>query len=215
MSDLGYLETRPFLKLSRGGASIVRRRTSGGGMSGLIDPDGLYGLGGLGGEAASPCGTAPELQAGEKAQCCTNVGWVVFSPGENPYGLCERAAAAAGVAAAQDSGGSGATSSDQLPSDPMARVAERQRRLDERRSASDEQRFEQQKQEIQLRFIAGRMQAITATENARLQAIAAAESARLRAAAEERRNKAAAEKTKQLLIVGVLGLAAAKVAGLF
>lgn len=206
MNDLG-LEGR-YMKLAGGRASLVRRPTRG--MSGLVDPQGLYGLRGLGADAETPCGPAPELQPGEQAQCCPNVGWVVFSLGESQYGLCERARAAAGIA---DSSGSTA-STDPLPTDPAARVAELQRRLDERRAAADETRFEQQKQEIQLRFVAGQMQAVQAQEAARQHAMAVAESTRLRAAAEDRQAKLQAEKTKQLLIVGVLGLAVAKVAGL-
>lgn len=185
-----------FLKLYRRGAGVVSRPVSRG-MSGL---------------GSSDCGQEPETAAGEKKQCCPDVGWVVYDAGESEYGICERAQAASGGSSAS-SASSAAVSSE----DPFARVEAMRRELEAKRDAREEAEFERQKQELQLRFVMKQMQAIqqqeasrAAAEEAAKAAKIAADAARARADADARKADLQREQNKKLLIGGVVAIAAAK-----
>lgn len=233
---LGYgrNDERQFIKLTRGGAQVVTRPVQGLSGNPRVWPqnrlardralwrasDGVSGLrsglrqrrralSGLG-DDTDTCGAQPTLATGEMAQCCPNVGWVVYTLGESQYGLCERAAAAAGLAASGTTSTSVATSSD-----PMAAVAALRAQIDARREAADAAHFEQQKQEMQLRFVAAQIQATQAAEAARQQAIVDAQNKKLRSEQLAREEKIQSEKTKQWLIAGAVGLAVAKALKLF
>jgi hypothetical protein len=169
----------------------------------------LAGLGYMGSAAA--CGKAPTLGPGEKSQCCPAVGWVVYDSSESEYGLCERARALAPSATPPSGGGS--SSAGPLPTDPVARVEEMQRRIDERREKREEDRFERMKQEMQLRFVMGQMQKIQQQEAARIASERAREAARRRAEAKLRAERERRERNKKLMIGGAVAFVAARVFG--
>jgi hypothetical protein len=188
---------RPYLRLTRAGARVVRRAP---------EPAGFLGLLGLG--QTSQCGPAPGLGPGEKKQCCPGVGWVIYDSSESEYGICERAKAGGSSSSSAPSSSPASTSED-----PMARVEEMRRRLDERREQREERDFERQKAEMQLRFIMGQMQSVQQKENARIRAKRAREAAIAAAKAKAEADRQRRERNKKLAIAGGIGLVAAKVLG--
>lgn len=155
----------------------------------------------------SPCGPQPSLSSGERAQCCPELGWVIYDLTESEFGLCERAAAA--------SAGGGAAPSAGIPSartaeDPFAAVEARRQALEERREAAEEARFQAMLQEAQLRRILSQAKSIQKAEAAERRAAQQAEIATRRAklaAAEARRRSAQA---KQLIGWGLIAYVGAK-----
>lgn len=102
----------------------------------------------LSGLGSTECGEQPAINAGEKAMCCPNVGWVVYGAGESEYALCERAAALS----SGGSSSSGSSSSSILSADdPLAAVEAKHAELDARREELEEKKFQDMLQEAQLR----------------------------------------------------------------
>ena len=95
----------------------------------------------------------------------------------------------------------------------MARVEAMRQRINERRMAQEEERFERQKEEIKLRFIMGQMQAVQATESRRVQAKLSAEAARRKAKAKVIADRRRRETNKKLAIGGGIAVVAAKIMG--
>lgn len=106
---------------------------------GLIPLNELSGLGQPG-----ACGPKPELESGELSKCCPDIGWVIYDAMESEAGLCARASGEEDAGPAIDTG--------PLPTDPMARVDEMRRRLEQRRESMEEKTHQQKIKEIKLRF---------------------------------------------------------------
>lgn len=157
----------------------------------------------LGALGQSECGPAPGLGPGEEKVCCPELGWVVYDSSESPYGICERAAAQVAGDAAQGAG--------PPTSDPLERVRRLRSELEEKRQQREEEAHQQRLQELQLRFVLGRMQSIQERAQAKVRAKEAAEAARIKAAAEAKRR----EQAKKVLGWGAAALAAAKLFSLF
>lgn len=171
---------------------------------GLLTISDLSGLG-----QASECGPKPGLGPGEKAQCCPDVGWVVYDQSESPYALCERAkAVATGESAAPETAGSALERSLQrIEAQRMAAEAEleaRRQEIEERRAALEERRFQQQ---LQSALLKARLKATQAAK-ARSPEVLAAKAAAARAAAAAAEARAAAERRKNLTYAAVAALAA-------
>ncbi len=156
----------------------------------------------LGALGQTDCGPAPGLGPGESKVCCPDLGWVIYDGVESSYGICERAAGTG-------SGGNG--SSEPLPTDPVERIAVLRSQIDARRAAQEEADFERKKQEIQLRFMLGRMQAVQNQDQAQINAKLAAAAAARKA----REDAARRERNKKLLLGGGAILAGAKIFGFF
>lgn len=180
--------TARFMKIRNGRLTSTRRT--------------IASMSGLGQIAAddSPCGPKPGLGPGEYAQCCPDLGWVIYDAYESSYGLCERAR---GSASGDD------TTSD--PSSPLARVDELKRQIDARRAEFEDRQHQQKLAEMQLRMALTRMSAIEAQRQAQIQAEQAAEAARVKAAADARQR----EQTNKVLGWGAAALIAAKALALF
>jgi len=167
----------------------------------------------LGALGQADCGTAPGLGPGENKVCCPKLGWVVYDSAESPYGICERAAAAG------SGGGGGGGSSSPAPASTgdavLDRVAALRRSIEERRNAREEQDFERQKQELQLRFVLGRMQAVQAAEQARVAAIEAGKAAERARRAKALADAARAKRDKKIATWGAVALVGAKLLGYF